>query len=284
MINQKGFTLVELMVAIILGSVVAASGISLYLTSQKTYLLQEGFLSNQSNMDIAFRKLTDSIQKSTMNKYGDQTSKNPNGGLVLSATNYGYSTTINTKYISHSESSLSFVNKASDQLVIQYTPQFLGGYDCEGRKITNYNNVVERYFVRQSTSNSQNLVLACTAGRYSSGSITGMTDVGQTLIDGIDYFHVLLVVDNGSGSLRNMKISDYNASSTKYKINGVQIGILLHSNKPIGFKGIKDIDTAIPVLDENVKLNATVKNSGKKYVYETVTQTVSTRVAAGSIK
>ena len=63
--NQKGFTLVELMVAIILGSVVATSGITLYLTSQKTYLLQEGFLSNQSNMDIAFQKMTDAIQKSS---------------------------------------------------------------------------------------------------------------------------------------------------------------------------------------------------------------------------
>lgn len=282
--NQKGFTLVELMVAIILGSVVAASGITLYLTAQKTYLLQEGFLSNQSNMDIAFQKMTDAIQKSSKTNKFDPTSKDPQTGIVLSATNYGYSTTIDTKYLSHSESGMSFVNKGSDQLVVQYTPQILGGYDCEGRKITNYDKVVERYFVRQSTANSQNLVLACSAGRYSSGVISGMTNTGQTLIDGIDYFHALLMVYNDSYSFRSMKISDYNAMTNKPYIVGVQLGVLLHSNKPIGFKGIKNIDSTIPVLDENVKLNATVRNGGKKYVYETVTQAVSIRTLSGSIK
>lgn len=283
MINQKGFTLVELMVAVILGSIVAASGITLYLTAQKTYLLQEGFLSNQNNIDNAFGKITDSIQKSSMNKVGANNSKLPNGGLVLTATNYGYSTTINTAYLSHSESSLSFVNKASDQLVIQYTPEVIGGYDCEGHEITTFDNVVERYFVRQSIYNSENLVLACTAGRYVSGTIQNMSDVGQTLIDGIDYFHVLLSVRDDSSNLRNMTITQYNASATKYSIVGVQVGMLLHSNKPIGFRGIKDLDTTIPVLDENVKLNATVQSSSKKYVYETVTQMVSTRTATGSL-
>lgn len=179
---------------------------------------------------------------------------------------------------------MSFVNKGSDQLVIQYTPQVLGGYDCEGRKITNYNKVVERYFVRQSTLNTQNLVLACSAGRYSGGAITGMTDTGQTLIDGIDYFHTLLMVYDQSNNFRSIKISDYNALADKPYIVGVQLGVLLHSNKPIGFRGIKDLDSAIPVLDENVKLNATVKNSGKKYVYETVTQAVSIRTMTGSVK
>ena len=284
MVNQKGFTLVELMVAIILGAVVAASGITLYLTSQKTYLLQEGFLSNQNDMDLAFRKMTDAIHKSSITNKIDPTSRDPETGIVLSATNYGYSTTINTKYLSHSESGMSFVNKGSDQLVIQYTPQVLGGYDCEGRKITDYNKVVERYFVRQSTLNNQNLVLACSAGRYSGGAITGMTDTGQTLIDGIDYFHTLLMVYDQSYNFRSIKISDYNALADKPYIVGVQLGVLLHSNKPIGFRGIKDLDSAIPVLDENVKLNATVKNSGKKYVYETVTQAVSIRTMTGSVK
>lgn len=284
MVNQKGFTLVELMVAIILGAVVAASGITLYLTSQKTYLLQEGFLSNQNDMDLAFRKMTDAIHKSSITNKIDPTSRDPETGIVLSATNYGYSTTINTKYLSHSESGMSFVNKGSDQLVVQYTPQVLGGYDCEGRKITNYNKVVERYFVRQSTLNTQNLVLACSAGRYSGGAITGMTDIGQTLIDGIDYFHALLMVYDDSSNFRSIKISDYNALTNKPFIVGVQLGVLLHSNKPIGFRGVKDLDSAIPVLDENVKLNATVKNSGKKYVYETVTQAVSIRTMTGSVK
>lgn len=281
--NQKGFTLIELMVAIILGSIVAASAITLYMTSQKTYLLQEGFLSNQSDLDITFDRLTDVVQKSSMNKPSALTSKIPNGGIILSATNYGYSTTIHQKHISQSESGYSFVNKASDQLVIQYSPQKLGGYDCEGRKITDYNNVVERYFVRQSTQNTDNLVLACAAGRYSAGTVTDVGDVGQTLMDGVDYFHVLLTVKNSSNELRNISLKDYAASTTKYEVVGVQLGVLKHSNKPIGFKGIKDIDSGITILDETVKLNSTVKNSAKKYVYESLTQTISTRAATGSL-
>lgn len=281
--NQRGFTLIELMVAIILGSVVTASAITLYITSQKTYLLQEGFLSNQNDLDITFDKLTNAVQKSGINKATAQTSKIPNGGIILSATNYGYSTTINQKHISQSESGFSFVNKASDQLIIQYTPQVLGGYDCEGKKITSYSNVVERYFVRKSIHNSDNLVLACSSGRYASGNVTDVGDVGQVLIDGIDYFHTLLMVQNAAGKLRNITFKDYAASATKYDVLGVQIGILLHSNKPIGFKGIKDIDRDITILDETIKLNSTVKNSAKKYVYEVMTQTISTRAAAGSI-
>ena len=281
--NQTGFTLIELMVAIILGSVVSASAITLYMTSQKTYLLQEGFLSNQNDIDISFDALTDVVQKSGMNKPTAQTSIIPNGAIILSATNYGYSTTIHQKHISQSESGFSFVNKASDQLVVQYTPQVLGGYDCEGKKITSYDNVVERYFVRKSTRNADNLVLACASGRYASGSVTGVDDVGQTLIDGIDYFHTLLMVKNAAGELRNINFKDYALSATKYEVVGIQVGIIKHSNKPIGFKGIKNIDSGITVLDETVTFNSTVKNSAKKYVYEVLTQTISTRSSTGSI-
>lgn len=281
--NQTGFTLIELMVAIILGSFVAASAITLYMTSQKTYLLQEGFLSNQNDLDISFDKLTDTVQKSSMNIATPQTSKIPKGGIILSATNYGYSTTIHQKYISQSESGFSFVNKASDQLVVQYTPQKLGGYDCEGKKITSYDNVVERYFVRKSTQNAENLVLACASGRYASGAITGLGDVGQPLIEGVDYFHTLLMVQNAAGELRNISFKDYASSGTKYEVMGIQVGLIKHTNKPIGFKGIQAIDSGITVLDETVTFNSTVKNSAKKYVYEILTQTISTRSTTGSL-
>ena len=52
MIKQKGFTLIELMIALALGLVITASAILLFFTGQKGYFLQRGMADVQDNANF----------------------------------------------------------------------------------------------------------------------------------------------------------------------------------------------------------------------------------------
>ena len=300
-IKQKGFTLVEIMVAIILGSFITAAAISLYLISQRTYQIQEAFLSNQNNIKVVTDILTKSIKRSASTYKGPITGKTIGGDLVLSANSFGYGAVVSKKYLFQSKTGPSFVDTPSDQIVLMYPLNAIGtnrviDTDCEG--VLNSDNtlrVIERYFVRPSKTKPESLVLACDAARYNpltgdlikkasdgSWNAWGEADNGIELAD-VDLFHVLLTIQNG-GTYRDVSIEDYRNNYITYEVVAIKIGVLLHSTKSIGLKGIQDFSQRFKVLDQDVQLNATAATSDKKYTYDVVTQTIATRNASGALR
>lgn len=291
---NRGFTLIELLVGITLGSVVVAIAVSLYASVNKSYLIQEGNVSIQSNLDIAFTKLTDVVKKAVSSSSATDivTGAKMNSGLILNANAFGYSAAIPLKYISQTGTGSSIVNKPSDQLVVKYVlPTVVGNdltptyRDCEGRVIALNATVIERYFVRQSSENSSNLVLACDAGRVdtTTNTITDMDDLGTPLIDSVGYFRVLLSVLK-DGRFQDVPIDTYNTSFQSDQIVGVSFGLMVRSNKGVGAVGMKDLSKVFRILDQDVTLNSGTSDSANKYIYETMAQTVSTRFASGPIK
>lgn len=278
--KQKGFTLIELLIATVLSAFIAITAIVMYQSVQRSSDYQAAALTNMVNISNAINQITRTVKRSV--GYDSITANNsilPKTSIVVTATNYGYSKTVNAAYISQSQTGPSFVGIGSDQLVVQYTPPTIGSYDCEGKEITSSTDkVVERYFVRKSTDADNTLVLACSAGRYNStNGVTGITSVGQVLVGNLDYFHVLLNVTNSSGQKRTMSISDYKAiTSNVPTIDGIQIGMLTHSNLSIGSKGLNDFSQTFPVLDQNVTLNTSLKNNADNYIYDTTIQTLAT--------
>lgn len=278
---QKGFTLMELMVSITLGSIMSAAAITLYLTAQKTYVTQESMASSQTGVDRGVQYILEQVRKAG---HGQQqamlTAKTPNTNIINGATNYKYSFSTKKDYISGFETGPSYVNKASDQLVIKYTPTVANGFDCEGNKITSTTTqVVERYFVRKS-DNGKDLSLACDAGRYTDAAgLTNMGGDGVELIQNVDFFHIVYTVADGVGTtatkLRDVNISEYKALTTNRKIVGVKIGLISHSSKPIGYTGMQDIDTAMQIYNKSVTLNSSVQNATQKYMYSRTLRTVS---------
>ena len=213
---QTGFTLIELMISLVLGLIISAAAIQVYLINVKTSSIQN---SASELQDTSVFGLQDLERKIRLTNLGNPSTKiddtTVNGGIVLSAANIGIiapATYINTGYLtrragdsttgSNGWSGISNTDIASDQLTIQYS-NITGKpmSDCEGSNAEINDIVIERYFLRQVTGDTsagviKNLVLACDAGRINVAggikTITPATDprnfgqAGQEFITGVD--------------------------------------------------------------------------------------------------
>ncbi|MBT0888097.1 PilW family protein [Acinetobacter towneri] len=329
--SQSGFTLIELMIALALGLVISAAAIMLFLTGQKSYSLQQGTADLQDNANFGLNYIVKDIRLSNLNTMTSGISdETAGGGIVFRSISNKKSitsgtppvttdyynlpasltgTTVAVGMLSQGNTGLSNVNtEKSDQLVIQYKPQYVtdpddatklfGGFDCEGNRITvtkvaagtpqPLNIIVQRYFLRTDTKigNEPNasLALACDAGFYSdTGSPTTISnygDDGQIILKRVDYFHVLLGVQNGT-NFRYISIDNYmTLTGTRPRILSVQLGALIRSAQSVGSDSMIKDTQKFQVLDKEVTVKTpTAGNS--KYVRQVVSQTVALRNTFG---
>ncbi len=199
---------------------------------------------------------------------------------------------------------------ASDQLVIQYRVPNGGTKDCEGNTVSgptvdangkNQDTVlVERFFLRadtikagNETTDAQAIVLACNAGNYAIPAATDASPntiktktaiawnstnygtAGTSLMNRVDYFHVLLGTQNGS-SIKYQTPAQYMTGHSdivdKLPIVAVQIGVIVRANNTINSGQLKAADT-YQVLDQAVKID----KDPDKYIRKVYTQTIFLR-------
>lgn len=288
--SQRGFTLIELMVSLVLGLIIVAAATMLFIAGQKSFALQQGAADIQDNANFALNYITKDVRMANLNNStATMNASLANGGIVFNTTNLAGITTANVSQ--SAVSNTSNVNVGSDQLVIQYLPTQVqidsGLFDCEGTQVTStVNYVIQRYFVRQDANISSNetattaLALACAAGR--SNNIAAFNnDSGQIIMKRVDYFHVLLVVEDGSGNFQDMTIANYVASASTARIVGVKIGILARSNQSVGLDSNISVTRSFPVLDQSVTLNSTIQSAQTKNLRQVITQTIAIRNALG---
>lgn len=208
--NQLGFTLLELMIALVLGLLVSAIALQLFLTSQKSATVQQGMINLQNSALFGLGGMIDSVRLANLNSsqpYVDD--KVLYGGIVLTANNISNNLdnfTIADGLLTRGsigESNLE--GQSSDQLVIQYRVSTPNQFDCEGRELTANDYVVERYFVKKDTDrNDPNdpLALACKAARYTETTAKTNTSLpaliesdesqAKIIIPRVDHFSVRL--------------------------------------------------------------------------------------------
>ena len=253
-----GFTLIELMISLVLGLLISAAVIQVYIISTRTMTVQQGASEVQDGVIFALQSLEDQVRIANLgNPITNINDTTMNGGIVLTGNNLGDSNYTNTGYLtvsagqtgtkgSNGWTGVSNTDVASDQLTIQYqniTPNSL--FDCEGAEILAGSSdwVIERYFVRPASgaglTGSQALVLACDAGRLTSpGVVTGLGDNGEVIIPAVDQFKVLL------GTLKDVDSLTYLPAGTyldvdkptvgeKPAITTVKLGIIVRSNTPL---------------------------------------------------
>lgn len=192
--REKGFTLVELMISLVLGLLVSAAALQVFYTSSVNSRRQEASSQIQDNAIFGFSQIQQHLRRSN---YGaksigayDEFFMNhltPQGGLVITAPS-GTGTPVSwlqgnlsglvlngkavpAALLSNNESSNSISNidgiANSDQLTIQYRSDRAGTFDCEGAEIPEGFYVIERYFVRMDTTVSPNAPgLACASAIY----------------------------------------------------------------------------------------------------------------------
>lgn len=269
--HQAGFTLIELMISLVLGLIVSAAVIQVYLINVKTSSIQASGSELQDASVFGLQQLEKSIRLANL---GNPTTRidgtTRNGGIVLTGLNIGVPNPSEPDPYSHTGyltrragdtavgtngwTGISNTNTDSDQLTIQYT-NITGApmTDCEGATAAVNDIVIERYFLRLATSNTsttaiKDLVLACDAGRVNKdGGIDKSmptTDsrtfgqAGQEFIVNVDQFKVLLgaqyTTGANAGQLIYLPSSAYLAITTdKPAITSVKIGLIVHGSTPI---------------------------------------------------
>ena len=298
----KGFTLIELMISLVLGLLISAAVMQVYLTNAKTSATQKSGSELQDASLFGIQQLESHLRLANLGNPVDEiTNDTPKGGIVLSLTNMGLpeENTEYPKFLTHtagdrdfnSTSSIASVN--SDQLTIQYT-NITGNdlSDCESTDVHNGETVIERYFIRESLPDNKNgLVLACDAGRLNnSGVITSYAasdpktfgNNGQEFIMGIDQFKVLLGtqthVAGSAGVMRYLTSADYLNDTTtpapKPAITAVKIGLIVRGSTPVVGSSTK---TTFSLLGQNHTLKSGEPNQVRT-TYESTTLLRNARV------
>ena len=315
--KQVGFTLVELLIAIALGLIIAASATMLFLTGLKSQALQTGQSGLQDDANFGLNFILKDVRLSNLNTVqsgiNDTTAY---GGMVFSSsTTGGFNNSnlpIDVAETLLSQSNLNLSNAQSvrsDQLTIQFLPQYIwddkktattaddrwyGGFDCEGTALEFTRDqgrqmVVQRYFLALdenvgNTEPNQPLALYCDAGYYAlEGDPTSITNFGedpQIVLKRVDHFRVLYSIQNGS----NHRYVDANTylqlDSPRPRILSVQLGILMRSLQSVGRDNTFSDEQVFQVLDQALQITEPDENA-PKYVRQVVTQTIALRNTFG---
>ena len=262
--SQRGFTLIELMISLVLGLLISAAIIQVFITSQRVDRVQNAGSEIQDSAVFGVQSIEQQLRLANLGNDGvPLNDKTALGGVVLTASatnaaavNVVTSTQLETGYLTRShdmdseggihkwDGSLSNTGEKSDQLTIQYTNttgQIL--YDCEGEKIELNERVITRYFLTEdnvkTNKDRKNINLNCDAGRIASnGVFTNFMEAGQTIIKNVDQFNIRLGVkhsaDNsgsiGSYRYTEMSVKDYmNFTTEKPYITNVKVALLTRS-------------------------------------------------------
>lgn len=307
---QAGFTLIELMISLVLGLIISAAVIQVYVTNVKTSSIQASGSELQDASVFGLQQLEKNLRLTNLgNPQTSITSTTNKGGIVLTGANIGVPAYTDTGYLTRRAgdstsgtngwSGISNTNTASDQLTIQYI-NITGNpiTDCEGSGVAVNENVIERYFLRQATGDTsagdiKKLVLACDAGRVGAAGIATVTpatdarnfgQAGQEFVTNVDQFKVLLGTQQTTGAnvgqMLFLPSSAYLATTTvKPAITAVKVGLIVHGSTPISGSAEQSAFALLgqAPADNTLKADTTSKKKVRN-TYETTTLLRNARV------
>jgi type IV pilus assembly protein PilW len=246
--NRNGFSLVELMVALLLGSLISIAATQLFLVNRQADNLQQGLSSIQDQG----RFIVDYLSRDLM-----QAGHHPDAAIdpfVFAAT----------------EPRRSVDDPRHDTLVMQVN----NGAGCQGD--AGFTGV-KRYRVDAA----RNLICAdfrLVAGAWQPGN-------SETLIDNVEAFQVLYGVDfDTSLGQSGYGYADAYADATSValapqRIVSVRFAVLLSSDRPAGVDASL-APASVPVLDQDIGSDAGVTLDDRR-IYRVFTSTVALRNQVG---
>ena len=285
--STSGFTLIELMISLVLGLLISAAVIQVYLTNTKTASTQKSGSELQEASVFGLQQLESHLRLANLgNSVTSITDTTAGGGIVISPKNIGLESTDTSKnlYFTRNGGDSNITGINSDQLMIQFkNTTGVKIADCESADIDPKATVIERYFIRSSSTTGQGLVLACDAGRVTDTGITGLSadyeSGGSEVILGVDQFKILLGIQtdapSNAGLMRYLTASEYLAlSGTKPPITAVKIGLIVRGSSPvIG----SDVATSFKLLGATQPLKSGQPNRVRT-TYESTTLLRNARV------
>lgn len=287
--SQKGFTLIELIVALAIGLIVSAAALQLFTGGLITTKMQEASAELQDSgvfgVDYIARDIRLANFGNVNNPVLDTTT--PNGGIIFTSGDPAsgkanlqlkdVSAELLTKSGGSSETSAS-----SDQLTIMFqAPNNM--MNCEGRKVQANEYVIQRYFLR---TDNNNLALACDANTPGSmvPSIAGLNDKnnGEVIMPRVDLvrFYIGAKVGNNFSyyTIEQFKKAVNGATSPNVpRVVSIRMMVLVRSKDPITNKNIDPSKESFNFPDGVV----TLKDKSTKYLRRLYTTNIALRNGLG---
>lgn len=293
--SQKGFTLIELIVALAIGLIISAAALQLFTGGLITTKMQEASAELQDSgvfgVDYVARDIRLANFGNVNNPVLDTTT--PNGGIIFTSNDPAsgkanlqlkdVSAGLLTKSGGSSETSAS-----SDQLTIMFqAPNKM--MNCEGKLVQANEYVIQRYFLR---ADNNNLALACDANTPGSmiPSIAGLNDSnnGEVIMPRVDLvrFYIGAKVGNNFSyyTIEQFKTAVNSASSPNIpRVVSIRMMVLVRSKDPITNKNIDPSkesfnfpDGVVTLTDKSTKYlrrlyttNIALRNGLGEKIYET---------------
>ncbi|PWB14627.1 pilus assembly protein PilW [Acinetobacter sp. AM] len=318
MTKQQGFTLVELMVALVLGLLISAAAIQLFTGGLLSSRMQEASAELQNSgvfgLDYIAKDIRLANYANTTNpELNEQTSW---GGIVLTARTATVTTAnipipasapfVSNGLLSHSQGDtlstvtnewrgLSNVNLTSDQLTIQFiSPNAM--MNCEGASVQAGDYVIQRYFVRRdpaTATSGTDYGLACDANQPTAAgtapvlpptAINGFGDAGEIIIPRVDHFTVQLGVRNGSGSLAYYTINQYRTLATTERAASRIPPRIIAVKLGVLVRSMDNTNNAAIDLTKQIPIlnqNVTLNNTTTKFARRVYTTNITLRNGLG---
>lgn len=294
---QRGFTLIELMIALVLGSLIVAASIQVFINANQSLAFQQSSANIQNSGLFGIDYIVRDLRRANIDSNSAaMTIDTLHGGIVFNNKNISKATmtdaeSLNALLTKSSIGPSNFKNLNSDQIVIQYKNTIGSQFNCEGVKVLPNQFVVQRYFLKEEKAAAtadqyRPLSLRCKATVYTGDSATSLdlSGDGEMLIPNVDHLRVLLgvardnpVKDGVMDDFLYVSPSEYIKLIDKPQIVSIQLGILVRSPESVA-NGTEL--TKFTVLDlQNKELLTDPDKS--KYLRQVITQTVALRNGFG---
>ena len=243
--TQVGLTLIELMIALLLGLILSLAAVQLLLTNQRTFSLQDAVTSLNEDGQMVLRYLAADIR---------------NAGRAGQIEGFVDPVVTTLAMEGEDGESVSFAaadggNGSNDQLSVRY----LGTSACQGADLTNGGTdpegqiMVNRYYVEDGS-------LWCSSLRQvglGSGTYEALSPNAVELISGVESFQVLygLDADAPNGEVETTQFVTANDLNAGDSVVAIRIGLLLRSSEtnlpvPEGSQKLDVLDQSITTSDD----------------------------------
>lgn len=304
---ERGFTLIELMIALTLGLLIIAASIQVFITANQSLAFQQNSANIQNSGLFGMDYIVRDLRRANIDSNSAVMTVNTlHGGIVFNQENLSQIELTNKVAVEAllTKSNVgpsNFKNLNSDQIVIQYKNTIGSQFNCEGARVAPNQFVVQRYFLKEekvsATENGyRTLSLRCKAAVYTGDVITSLdlSGNGEMLIPNVDHFRIILgvardnEVKNAAGTVTQVKDgvmddflyvspSEYTKLVDKPQIVSIQLGVLVRSPNTVANGTDAKQFTVLDLTTKELRDDA----DKKKYLRQVLTQTVALRNGFG---
>lgn len=296
-LNQKGFTLIELMIAMTLGLLIVAAALGVFLSGQRSLATQTGMDDLQQNSIFGLSQLTHELRHTNLNTSRSTnqavTKTGEGSGVIFSDDNRrkdissnisadNFANAIDDRFLTRTETGRNpiFTNISNDQLTIQFKPHEADLLtSCTGRSLDRDEFNAQRYFVQAmpNTSNPVRYGLYCDANNSEETFGSGE----RLLIPDVEAFKVRFNTKQGN-DFKYMNIGEILSSTNNDEIISIEIGLVMRSTHNLGSAGeFVNNNATYTIAGTRATLDPNSTSNQPRHLREAFSQVVAIRNSSG---